>query len=69
MDKNKKLQEFIEKRDGYKAKLKEMYKHFRGVKHENSLSELQDSQIKVMEDFVRSLNSEIEVLKKELKLD
>jgi hypothetical protein len=69
MDKNKKLQEFIAKRDGYKARLVEMYKHFRGVKHENSLSELQDSQIKVHEDFVRSLNEEIAVLKKELKLN
>lgn len=66
MDKVTKLKEFIIKRDGYKAKLKEMYKHFRGVKHENSLSELQDSQIKVYEDFVRSLNAEIEVLKQKL---
>lgn len=66
MDKHKKLKEFILKRDNYKAKLKEMYKHFRGVKHENALSELQDSQIKVYEDIVRSLSTEIEVLKKEL---
>ncbi len=64
MDKNTKLQEHITKRDRYKAKLKEMYKHFRGVKHENSLSELQDSTIKVYEDIVRSLNAEIEILKK-----
>ncbi|EKE05735.1 MAG: hypothetical protein ACD_19C00182G0063 [uncultured bacterium] len=64
MDKATKLQEHITKRDNYKAKLKEMYKHFRGVKHENSLSELQDSTIKVYEDMVRSLNAEIEMLKK-----
>ncbi len=64
MDKAKKLKDHIEKRDRYKAKLKEMYKHFRGVKHENSLSELQDSTIKVYEDIVRSLNLEIETLKK-----
>lgn len=64
MDKAQKLKDHIEKRDGYKARLKEMYKHFRGVKHENSLSELQDSQIKVYEDIVRSLNAEIEILKK-----
>jgi uncharacterized coiled-coil DUF342 family protein len=64
MDKNTKLQELKLKRDDYKAKLKEMYKHFRGVKHENSLSELQDSTIKVYEDIVRSLNEEIEVLKR-----
>ena len=64
MDKTTKLKEFVTKRDNYKTKLKEMYKHFRGVKHENSLSELQDSTIKVYEDIVRSLNAEIEVLKK-----
>lgn len=64
MDKTQKLKDHIVKRDNYKAKLKEMYKHFRGVKHENSLSELQDSTIKVYEDIVRSLNVEIEILKK-----
>lgn len=64
MDKNQKLKDSIEKRDRYKAKLKEMYKHFRGVKHEDSLSELQDSTIKVYEDMVRSLNIEIEQLNK-----
>jgi hypothetical protein len=63
MDKNTKLQEKITKRNGYKAKLVLLYKNFRGVKHENSLSELQDSTIKVYEDIVRSLNQEIEVLK------
>jgi len=62
MDKTTKLKEHIIKRDNYKAKLKEMYKHFRGVKHENALSELQDSQIKVYEDIVRSLNQEISEL-------
>lgn len=62
MDKHKKLKSLIKKRDEYKSKLKEMYKHFRGVKHENSLSELQDSTIKVYEDIVRSLNAEISKL-------
>ncbi len=59
-----KLTELKERRDKYKEKLTRMYKHFRGVKHENSLSELQDSTIKVYEDIVRSLNAEIEILKK-----
>lgn len=62
MDKHKKLKEFILKRDNYKAKLKEMYKHFRGVKHENALSELQDSQIKVYEDMLNSVVEEIKLL-------
>lgn len=62
MDKIKKLKENIKKRDEYKAKLKEMYKHFRGVKHENSLSELQDSTIKVYEDMLNSIVEEIKIL-------
>ncbi len=69
MDKNTKLKEFITKRDNYKAKLKEMYKHFRGVVHESALSELKHSEIKVLEDFVRSLDEEIAALKIELKLN
>lgn len=62
MQKDKKLQELIQKRDNYKAKLTEMYKYFRGVKHENALSELRYSQIKVFEDLVNSLNEEIKAL-------
>ena len=62
MDKAKKLKDLIEKRDVYKAKLTEMYKHFRGVKHENALSELQDSTIKVYEDMLNSIVEEIKIL-------
>ena len=69
MDKHKKLQELIKKRDEYQAQVTELYKHFHGVKHENALSELRYSQIKVYEDFVNSLNEEILVIKKELKLN
>ena len=59
---DKKLNSLIKKRDEYKTKLKEMYKHFRGVKHENALSELKYSEIKVYEDFVRSLDEEIKII-------
>ncbi len=60
---NKKLQELKARRDKYKEKLTLLYKNFRGVKHENSLSELRYSQIRVYEDFVRSLEDEISELK------
>jgi len=60
MDKN--LKKLTNKRNGYKAKLIEMNKHFRGVKHENALSELRYSEIKVYEDFVRSLDEEIKTI-------
>ncbi len=63
MDKVKKLQELTSKREKYQAKLKNMYSHFRGVKHENSLSELQYSEIKVYEDMLNSVTDEIAKLK------
>ena len=62
MDKRQKLKSLKEKRDVYKAKLTEMYKYFRGVKHENALSELRYSQIKVYEDMLNSVVEEIKIL-------
>ncbi|MEK7472541.1 MAG: hypothetical protein AAB625_00735 [Patescibacteria group bacterium] len=62
MNKTNRLKSLIEKRNEYKAKLIEMNKHFRGVKHENALSELKYSEIKVYEDFVRSLDEEIKTI-------
>lgn len=56
---NTKLQELKAKRDKYKEKLTNMYKNFRGVKHENSLSELRYSEIKVYEDLLNSVEEEI----------
>lgn len=60
---NKKLQELKDKRDKYKTKLTGMYKNFRGVKHENSLSELRFSEIRVYEDLLRSVEEEIQNFK------
>ena len=59
-----KLIELKAKRDKYKEKLTRMYKNFRGVKHENSLSELQDSEIKVYEDLLNSVVEEIKLIEK-----
>ncbi len=56
---NTKIQELKQRRDKYKEKLTRMYKNFRGVKHENSLSELQYSEIKVYEDLLNSVVDEI----------
>ena len=61
----KKLQELKAKRDKYKEKLTNMYKNFRGVKHENSLSELRYSEIKVYEDLLNSVMLEIKKLENE----
>jgi uncharacterized coiled-coil DUF342 family protein len=62
---NKKLQELKEKRDKYKNRLTSMYKNFRGVKHENSVSELRYSEIKVYEDLLNSVILEINKLEKD----
>ena len=62
MDKHKKLQELKTRKEKYSEKLQGMYKNFRGVVHENSLSELRYSEIKVYEDLLNSVNDEIRIL-------
>lgn len=57
-----KLTELKQRRDKYREKLTGMYKNFRGVKHENSLSELRYSEIKVYEDMLNSVVEEIKNL-------
>lgn len=59
MDKQKRLQELHQKRDETIKKLEELYKNFRGVKHEDSASEIKYTQIKVLEGFIQSLDEEI----------
>lgn len=60
-----KLKELYQRRDETVKKLEELYKNFRGVKHESSDSEIKYTQIKVLEGFVESLNEEIKALEKE----
>ena len=55
----KKLEEAEEK---YRARLK----NFRGVPHESSAGELSFSELKVREDFVRSLKAEIKALEEKM---
>ncbi len=60
--KQQKLQELHAKRNEVIKKLEELHKNFRGVHHEDSASEIKYTQIKVMESFVESLNTEISQL-------
>lgn len=46
------------------VELKELYRNFRGVKHENSVSEIRYTQIKVLEGYIATLQEEIVVLSK-----
>lgn len=57
----KKLEEAAEK---YRQRLK----NFKGVPHESASGELSFSELKVREDFVRSLREEISQLEKKLGL-
>ena len=59
---SEKLKELHGKRDESIKKLEELYKNFRGVKHEDSSSEIKYVQIKVLEGFVESINAEIKSL-------
>ena len=62
-----KIQELLEKRIATIAKVKELYKNFRGVSHENSSAEIKQVRIKVLEGFVDSLNRELTSLGYDLK--
>ena len=59
LTKEEKIEMLLKKRTDTLEKLKELYKHFHGVKHENSSSEIKYTQIKVLEGFVDSLNKEL----------
>ena len=52
----------VEAEEKYRFRLS----HFRGVAHESASGELASSELKVREDFVRSLRAEISELEKRL---
>lgn len=64
MDKQQKKKELLEKREKYEEKLKNLRIGFRGVRHEDSVSEIKYSMIKVYEDFINSIDEEIAQLDK-----
>lgn len=47
-------------------KLKFRLSHFRGVAHESASGELASSELKVYQDYVAGLKSEVETLKQKL---
>ncbi len=59
---SKKVQELLRQRKEAIEKLEGLYKNFRGVKHEDSSSEIKYVQIKVLEDFINSIDAEIKSL-------
>lgn len=60
--KEEKIQQLLQKREETLETLKELYKHFHGVKHENSASEIRYTRIKVLEGFIQSIDLELKSL-------
>lgn len=59
MKEEEKLKELKEKLNKYEEKLVYKMKGYRGVIHENALSELRHSEVMVLRDIVNSLKEEI----------
>ena len=57
-----KIAALLSKKEKAQAKLAEKYKNFHGVRHENSVSELRYVEIKVLEDFIASIEAELATL-------
>lgn len=62
MNKEEKKKELLQKREKYEEKLKNLRIGFRGVRHEDSASEIRYSMIKVYEDFINSIDEELRQL-------
>lgn len=57
--------ELVKKKAEYEEKLKKLYLGFRGVRHEDSASEIRYTQIKVYESFIHSIDEELRTLKED----
>ena len=62
-----KLAALLKKLEEAEAKFKFRLSRFRGVAHESAAGELAYSELKVFEDFVNSLKSEVKALKEKLE--
>ena len=61
-----KLEALLKKLEVAEEKLKFRLSHFRGVAHESASGELASSELKVYQDYVAGLRSEVETLKSKL---
>ena len=61
---NNKYQELLEKKEQAKQKLAKALKNFKGIKHEDSVSELRDVQLKVRQAHLADIEEEIESFNK-----
>jgi hypothetical protein len=63
MDNSEKIKQLEEQLAKYRAILKDKMSRFRGVRHENSLSELRYTEVMVYKNRVEDLQKEIDRLK------
>ncbi len=61
---NKKYQELLKKREEAEKKLAEATKNFKGIKHEDSASELQDLNVKLCQAHLATIEEEMKELEK-----
>ncbi len=61
-----KLEALLKKLNEYEAKVSFRLSHFRGVAHESASGELASSELKVLQDYVASLKTEIKILETRL---
>lgn len=59
-----KLEELLKKKKEADAKLVLLNSEFKGIKHEDAHSELQDTEIRVLLDYIDGLKRQIAKLKK-----
>lgn len=62
-----KIKRLHSEREKYQTKLKDLYRHFRGVIHEDSASEMKYTTIKVYEAHVQSIEAELKQLGEKLE--
>ena len=60
------MEALLKKKEDVEAKLKFRMSHFRGVAHESASGELAYSELKVLEDYLESLKTEIASLQKKI---
>jgi hypothetical protein len=67
MSNKKKLKELLKKEKEAERKYKFRLSRFRGVPHESAAGELSYSELKVREDYLKSVRDEIAVLQKKME--
>lgn len=64
MVKDPKIEELLKHKAKAEVRLANLNSNFRGIKHEDAASELQDSEIRVLMAYIADLNQQILALKR-----